>query len=190
MAPAVHRRMPQSPRPRTALVALFRPETAFRTKLAVSMAAFAAHESAASIASGAAWGQTVAIQIRVEGSRRLFDVLPPFFGNPIVGVGRPLLLCCRSRPCNSGAHLGHRASVRVSAPTPPALTSPQYFRRTSTRRRPSVEQPSSHPDQTVLPTVLEYEHGTCDLEQRRRDADRGRGRQGRQVGQVGRRPRR
>ena len=74
----------------TALVALFPGQKAlFDTKLAVSMAAFAARESTGSIASGAAWGLTVANQILdVEGNGRFFDGAPPFFGNPIVGVWR------------------------------------------------------------------------------------------------------
>jgi hypothetical protein len=62
----------------------------FDARLAVSLAVIATHESSAAVASGVAWGQTVANAILVwRGADGFAPAPPPFLGAAIVGVWRP-----------------------------------------------------------------------------------------------------
>jgi hypothetical protein len=140
----------------TALVALLPAQKGlFDTRLAVSKAALSARESTASITSGAAWGATVANAIlALRATDGLADVIPPFFGNAIVGVWRatpPGFLPF------AGAQFSDMAPWVIASPSafrpaaPPALTSAQYTKDfNEVKKFGRSDSAFRTPDQTVF----------------------------------------
>lgn len=99
-------------------------QVAFDARRIISLAQIAEDESAASIASGVAWGQSVADQIFTIRSTDGFSNTAPFPGNPNVGQWRPTPNLPVS-PALSPAGAGY---LMVSTQTPWVLDSPFQFR--------------------------------------------------------------
>lgn len=137
------------------LVALFPTQKpAFDSRKAVSMTEIGARESAASIASGIAWGQTVADAILLWRSTDGFTPAPPpFLGGMAPGQWRPTPPGFAS---GAGPQFAYMATWAIQSPSqfgptgPPALTSTRYatdFNETKTMG--SATSTLRTPDQTV-----------------------------------------
>lgn len=123
-------------------------------RLAVSLAVLGARENAAAIASGRAWGQTVADAILVwRGTDGFAPAPPPFLGGTAVGQWRP------TPPAFApgvGPQFANMTPWAIAAPSqfrpagPPALASARYtadFNETKTMG--SVTSSARTPDQTL-----------------------------------------
>jgi hypothetical protein len=127
----------------------------FDARLAVSVAVLAAREDGAAIASGLAWGQTVADAILAWRSTDGFTPAPPaFLGGSDVGQWRPT-----SPAFASGAtpQFAYMTPWAILAPSqfrpagPPALTSARYARDfNETEKMGRLASTIRTPDQTVF----------------------------------------
>jgi hypothetical protein len=126
----------------------------FDARLAVSLAVLGARENSAAIASGLAWGQTVADAILAWRSTDGFTPAPPpFLGGTDVGQWRPTppALAPGAVP-----QLAYTTPWAILAPSqfrptgPPALTSNRYGKDfNETKARGSLSSAIRTPDQTV-----------------------------------------
>jgi len=122
---------------------------------AVSLTSIGARESSAAIASGIAWGQTVADAILTWRGTDGFTPPPPaFVGGSGVGMWRPTPPAFAS---GAGPQFAYMTPWVISAPGqfrpagPPALTSDRYtadFNETKTMG--SLSSPTRIPDQTIF----------------------------------------
>src|SRR6185436_420160 len=137
------------------LVALYPAQKAtFDARLAVSLAVIGTQESAAAIASGRAWGQTVADAILAWRSTDGFTPAPPpFLGGTAVGQWRPTPPAFAP---GAGPQFAYMTPWAILSPSqfrpagPPALTSTRYaveFNETKTMG--SATSATRTPDQTV-----------------------------------------
>jgi len=126
----------------------------FDARLAVSLAVIGTQESAAAIASGRAWGQTVADAILAWRSTDGFTPAPPpFLGGTAVGQWRPTPPAFAP---GAGPQFAYMTPWAILSPSqfrpagPPALTSTRYaveFNETKTMG--SATSATRTPDQTV-----------------------------------------
>ena len=129
-------------------------KAAFDARLAVSLAAIGARDSKAAIASGIAWGQTVADAIMAWRSTDAFSPAPgPFLGGTGVGMWRPTPPAFAP---GAGPQFAYMTPWVIGAPGqfrpagPPALTSARYaadFNETSTMG--SVSSSTRTRDETI-----------------------------------------
>ena len=126
----------------------------FDARLAVSLAVLGEQESSAAIASGLAWGQTVADAILAWRSTDGFTPAPPpFLGGTAVGQWRPTPPAFASGAVPQFAYMTPWA---IAAPSqfrpagPPALTSARYARDfNETKTMGNMLSATRTPDQTV-----------------------------------------
>ena len=126
----------------------------FDARLAVSLAVLGAREDSASIASGLAWGQTVADAILTWRSTDGFTPAPPpFLGGNNVGQWRPTPPAFASGAVPQFAYMTPWVILTPSQfrPTgPPALTSARYARDfNETKTMGNLLSSTRTPDQTV-----------------------------------------
>jgi hypothetical protein len=126
----------------------------FDARLAVSLAVLGEQESSAAIASGLAWGQTVADAILLWRSTDGFTPAPPpFLGGTAVGQWRPTPPAFAPGAVPQFAYMTPWAIVAPSQfrPTgPPALTSARYAKDfNETKTFGSISSSIRTPDQTV-----------------------------------------
>ena len=124
-------------------------------RLAVSLTVISTHESSAAVASGVAWGQTVADAILVWRSTDGFTPAPPpFLGAATVGTWRPTPPAFAP---GAGPQFAYMTPWVIAAPSqfrpsgPPALASARYaadFNETKTMG--SASSTARTPDQTVF----------------------------------------
>jgi len=129
-------------------------KSTFDARLAVSLTVIAAHESSAAVASGVAWGQTVANAILTwRGADGFTPAPPPFVGATVVGTWRPTPPAFAP---GAGPRFAYMVPWAIAAPSqfrpggPPALTSARYttdFNETKTMG--SLSSTTRTPDQTV-----------------------------------------
>lgn len=130
-------------------------KSALDARLAVSLASIGARESSSAIASGIAWGQTVANAIVTWRSTDGFTPAPPpFLGGTGVGMWRPTPPAFAP---GAGVQFAYMTPWVISAPGqfrpagPPALTSDRYaavFNETKTMG--SVSSSTRTADQTIF----------------------------------------
>ena len=126
----------------------------FDARLAVSMAVIGAREGSAAIASGRAWGQTVADAILAWRSTDGFTPAPPpFLGGTGVGQWRPTPPAFAP---GAGPQFAYMTPWAILAPSqfrpagPPALTSARYTKDfNETKIMGSLSSAIRTPDQTV-----------------------------------------
>ncbi len=126
----------------------------FDARLAVSLAVLGEQESSAAIASGLAWGQTVADAILAWRSTDGFTPAPdPFLGGTAVGQWRPTPPAFAPGATPQFAYMTPWA---IAAPSqfrpagPPALTSARYAKDfNETKTFGSISSSTRTPDQTV-----------------------------------------
>jgi hypothetical protein len=129
-------------------------KSTFDARLAVSLAVLGAQENSAAVASGVAWGQTVADAILAwRNSDGFTPAPPPFVGGTAAGRWRP------TPPAFApgvGLQFAYMTPWAIDAASqfrpagPPALTSPRYARDfNETKRMGSVSSAIRTPDQTV-----------------------------------------
>jgi hypothetical protein len=99
-------------------------QVTFDARRTVSLAAIAAHESGASIASGIAWGQAVADQIWAWRSTDGFSTTGPFPDNLAIGQWRRT----PNLPVSSALSAPGVGYLQFSLQTPWVMTSPMQFR--------------------------------------------------------------
>jgi membrane-associated phospholipid phosphatase len=127
----------------------------FDARLAVSVAVLSARENAAAIASGRAWGQTVADAMLEWRNTDGFTPTPPaYLGGSDVGQWRPTLPAFASGATPQFAYM---TPWVIAAPSqfrpagPPALTSARYARDLNeTERMGSLVSTVRTPDQTAF----------------------------------------
>jgi hypothetical protein len=100
------------------------PQVAFDARRIISLAEIAEGESASSIASGVAWGQSVADQIFTIRSTDGFSNTAPFPDNLNIGQWRRT----PNLPVSSALSVAGAGYLMVSTQTPWVLTSPMQFR--------------------------------------------------------------
>jgi PAP2 superfamily len=126
----------------------------FDARLAVSLAALGVKEDSAAIASGRAWGQSVADAIFAWRSTDGFTPAPPpFLGGTAVGQWRPTPPAFAS---GAGPQFAYMTPWAIAAPSqfrpagPPALTSARYAKDfNETKTMGSMLSSIRSPDQTV-----------------------------------------
>jgi hypothetical protein len=126
----------------------------FDARLAVSLAVIGTHESAAAIASGRAWGQTVADAILAWRSTDGFTPAPPpFLGGTAVGQWRPTPPAFAA---GAGPQFAYMTPWAILSPSqfrpagPPALTSARYAEDfNETKMMGSATSATRTTDQTV-----------------------------------------
>jgi len=138
----------------TLLALLPAQKAAFDARLAVSMSEIGVHESTTSIASGVAWGQSVADAIIAWRNTDGFTPAPPpFLGGTAVGQWRPTP---PGFAPGAGPQFAYMTPWAIPSPSqfrpagPPALTSARYatdFNETKTMG--SATSSTRTPDQTV-----------------------------------------
>ena len=100
------------------------PQVAFDARRIISLAEIAEDESAASIASGVAWGQSVADQIFLIRSTDGFASTAPFPDNLNIGQWRRT----PNLPVSAALSVAGAGYLMVSTQTPWVMTSPMQFR--------------------------------------------------------------
>ncbi len=153
----------------------------FDARLAVSLAVVATHASSVAVASGVAWGQSVADAILAWRSADGFTPAPPpFLGAAIVGTWRPTPPAFAP---GAGPQFAYMVPWVIAAPSqfrpggPPPLTSDRYaadFNETKNIGRFGERRAHSRPDGVLL--VLEFDQREFLVEQRRGLVDRSDGR--------------
>jgi PAP2 superfamily len=126
----------------------------FDARLAVSLAVLGAKETSAAIASGRAWGQTVADTILAWRSTDGFTPAPPpFLGGTAVGQWRPTPPAFAS---GAGPQFAYMTPWAIAAPSqfrpagPPDVTSARYTKDfNETKTMGSMLSSTRSPDQTV-----------------------------------------
>jgi hypothetical protein len=138
------------------LVQIFPTQKAlFDARLAVSLAVIATHTSSVAVASGVAWGQTVADAILAWRAADGFTPPPPpFLGAAIVGVWRPTPPAFAP---GAGPQFASMVPWVIAAPSqfrpdgPPALASARYAKDfNETKDMGSLSSTTRTPDQTVF----------------------------------------
>jgi hypothetical protein len=129
-------------------------KTTFDARLAVSLAVLGTREDGAAIASGRAWGQTVADAILAWRSTDGFTPAPqPFLGGTNVGQWRPTPPAFASGAVPQFAYMTPWVILSPSQfrpAGPPALTSAKYARDfNETKTMGSMSSSTRTPDQTV-----------------------------------------
>jgi PAP2 superfamily len=129
-------------------------QSTFDARLAVSLAVLSEHESSAAIASGLAWGQTVADAILLWRSTDGFTPAPPpFLGGTAVGQWRPTPPAFAPGAVPQFAYMTPWAIVAPSQfrpAGPPALTSARYAKDfNETKTMGDMLSTTRTPDQTV-----------------------------------------
>jgi|KBSMisStandDraft_5_1062788.scaffolds.fasta_scaffold51962_1 PAP2 superfamily len=129
-------------------------KSTFDARLAVSLAVLGAQENSAAIASGRAWGQTVADAILTWRSTDGFTPAPPpFLGGTAVGEWRPTPPGFASGAVPQFAYMTPWAILSPSQfrpAGPPALTSDRYARDfNETKTMGNLLSSTRTPDQTV-----------------------------------------
>jgi len=127
----------------------------FDARLAVSLAVIETHASSAAVASGVAWGQTVANAILAWRNADGFTPPPPpFLGAAIVGTWRPTPPAFAP---GAGPQFAYMVPWAIGAPSqfrpggPPALTSARYAKDfNETKTIGSVSSTARTADQTVF----------------------------------------
>lgn len=127
----------------------------FDARLAVSLAVIATHASSAAVASGVAWGQTVAnAMLAWRNTDGFTPAPPPFVGAAIVGSWRPTPPALAS---GAGPQFAYMVPWVIGAPSqfrpggPPPLASARYAKDfNETKRIGSVSSTARTPDQTVF----------------------------------------
>jgi len=157
----------------------------FDARLAVSLAVIATHASSAAVASGVAWGQTVANEILAwRGADGFTPPPPPFVGAAIVGTWRPTPPAFAS---GAGPQFAYMVPWVIGAPSqfrpggPPPLASARYANDfNETKNVGSVSSTGRTADQTVSSwfwnsTTASYLWNTvaASLVNRTDDGDRG-----------------
>jgi hypothetical protein len=130
-------------------------KSTFDARLAVSLAVLGTQQNSAAIASGLAWGQTVADAILAWRSTDGFTPAPPAFqGGTAVGQWRPTPPAFASGAVPQFAYMTPWAILAPSQfrpAGPPALTSARYAKDfNETKRMGSVSSSVRTPDQTVF----------------------------------------
>jgi hypothetical protein len=129
-------------------------KTMFDARLAVSLASIATHTSSASLASGVAWGQTVANAILAwRGADGFTPTPPPFLGASIVGTWRPTPPALAPGAAPQFAYMVPwvmAAASQFRPAGPPPLTSARYAMDfNETKDKGSVSSTTRTTDETV-----------------------------------------
>jgi membrane-associated phospholipid phosphatase len=166
-------------------------KSALDARLAVSLASIGTRESSAAIASGIAWGQTVANAILTWRSTDGFaPAPPPFLGGTGVGEWRPTPPAFAP---GAAPQFAYMTPWVISAPGqfrpagPPALTSARYTMDfNETKSMGSMTSATRTPDQTIFAWLWAsstasylWNHVALSLMERERDSSDDEGRHGR-----------